>query len=586
MVLTPAKGQVPVLDSELFDEGERMTVTSETLGLSGTFLDEAMDQLRQGAVTLAQSSVEDRIGVLSELRDLLIDHAAEWVDVCCAFKSITTSAQRSEEILAGPSGVARYLTLLIASLQSIAQNGAPKIPGKIKTLSDGRLRVPVFPSQGVFDSVLFGGLHAEVWMKPGVTPETIHGQLLEPVLSPQSPAPIALVLGAGNVSAIPMTDSLTKLFHNGQVVLLKLNPVNDALKDVFCKILLPIIERGWMQIVCGGGEVGQAATHLEDVATVHITGSHHTHDRIVWGDTAEERQRRQLENDPLLKKPITSELGNVSPWVFMPGNYSNRQLNFQANNLAASLVNNAAFNCITTRVIVTWRQWEQREQFLDALDQSLAQVPGRTPYYPGTCDRFSRFTGVTPEAGADGQLPWLVMRDVDRQQMPQLFEDESFVSACAEVQLDAESPEDFLETATDFCNAELFGTLAAAVTIPNDFRRQQPEKVERALSQLNYGSVCVNQWPGLVYGLMTPPWGAAPDSDLTNIQSGSGNVHNLYFLDQYEKTVFFGPLCLVPKPIWFPSHTRAEQVAWKLLKLYRNPSVTGLPSLLASAVLG
>jgi acyl-CoA reductase-like NAD-dependent aldehyde dehydrogenase len=548
-------------------------------------VEQAMAELRRGAATLSQTGLGERIQIVREIRQLLVEHAREWVKVSCRIKSIETSAQRSEEILAGPATAARYLALLIASLESISRAGAPDLPGPVKALPDGRLKVPVFPARGLYDSLLFKGLRAEVWMQPGVTRTTLHGDLLDPLLDPPSVALISLVLGAGNVSAIPLTDSLTKLFHEGQVVLLKMNPVNEALLDVFCKVLAPLIERGWMQIIQGGAEVGQAAMQLDDVSTVHITGSHHTHDRIVWGG-AEECQQRQRDNSPLLQKPITSELGNVSPWIFVPGEYSRKQLRFQATNLAASLVNNAGFNCVTTRVIVTWKQWSQREHFLDELDQALEMIPRRSAYYPGAHDRFERFTGQVPQHPDDGSLPWLILKDVDPQQMPQLFSDESFVPACAEVQLEADSPQDFLQRAADFCNNNLFGTLCAAITVPNPFRRQEQPLLERVISELNYGSVCINQWPGLVYGLMTPPWGAAPGSDLANIQSGIGNVHNLYFLDKYEKTVFHGPLTNFPKPIWFPSHQRAEKIAWKLVPFYGNPALVGLPGLLVPAMLG
>ena len=42
-----------------------------------------------------------------------------------------------------------------------------------------------------------------------------------------------LVLGAGNVSSIPATDTISKVFQEGQVVLLKMNPVNEYLGPIF-----------------------------------------------------------------------------------------------------------------------------------------------------------------------------------------------------------------------------------------------------------------------------------------------------------------------------------------------------------------
>ena len=88
---------------------------------------------------------------------------------------------------------------------------------------------------------------------------------------------------------------------------------------------------------------------------VHVTGSADTHDAIVWGPQGEERRRRLAENDPLLTKPITSELGNVTPWIVVPGEYSERELQFQAENVAAMIANNASFNCIAAKMIVPSR---------------------------------------------------------------------------------------------------------------------------------------------------------------------------------------------------------------------------------------
>ena len=80
-------------------------------------------------------------------------------------------------------------------------------------------------------------------------------------------------------------------------------------------------------------------------------------------------------NLPLLEKPVTSELGNVSPWIFLPGEYSRRQLAFQAENVAASVVNNVSFNCVATKVLITWKRWPLRSQFLDLIDAVFARTP-------------------------------------------------------------------------------------------------------------------------------------------------------------------------------------------------------------------
>ncbi len=527
-----------------------------------------------------------RVRLLREIRGLLHQNSREWIEICSQAKSLRTQGQRSEEILAGPVGVSRYLTILSSNLEKLVKKQPISPKYTVTSLSGGKLQVNVFPVKQVKDHLLFPGLKAEVWMKPGISRDQIHGDLLEPLFDPPNPAPVSVVLGAGNVSAIPLTDALAKLFQESHVVLLKLNPVNDYLKDVFEKILAPVITPGWMKIVTGDAEVGKELIESPLTKSVHITGSQQSHDAIVWGSDPCQAAERKANGTPLLEKPITSELGNVSPWIIVPGKYSNRELRMQAMNIATSLTNNAGFNCVTTRVIVTSRSWPQRSQFLTELRQSLKQIPARVPYYPGSAERYQEFLGEPAPIAADGTLGWHLIEDYPLDNHSRLFSEESFLPVSVEVALDTETPDNFLLAAVEFCNERLYGTLSVAITCTNRYRKEHRELFIEQIDKLNYGSVCINQWPGLVYGLMTPPWGGAPNNDLIDVQSGQGCVHNLFFLDNYEKTVFSGPLCNFPKPVWFPTHSRSEEVAWKLLDFYCGPSVLKLPGLITSALLG
>lgn len=119
-----------------------------------------------------------------------------------------------------------------------------------------------------------------------------------------------------------------------QVVLVKMNPVNDYstpfLKDVF----LPFIEAGFIHFVRGGADVGAYLCQHPEVDDVHITGSAMTHDIIVWGSTAAEREHNKAADTPKLSKPISSELGGVTPVIVVPGQWSEKELLYQARNVA------------------------------------------------------------------------------------------------------------------------------------------------------------------------------------------------------------------------------------------------------------
>ena len=276
----------------------------------------------------------------------------------------------------------------------------------------------------------------------------------------------------------------------------------------------------------------------------------------------------------------------MSPWIVAPGHYTDRQLRFQAENVASSIANNASFNCVATKVIVTWRGWPQRQRFLDLLDQTLAATPRRDAYYPGAADRFERFAQQRLAPELEGAPPWTVLRGADPDARPELFLEESFVCVCAETALDSDSPERFLDDATAFANDRMWGTLAASLTVPAELQRRRRERLDRMLAELRYGIIGVNQWSAVAFALMSVPWGALPGSTLHDVQSGIGFVHNTYLLDEVEKTVLSSPLTIFPKPIWFSTHRVPEAVAQRLMAYYARPSIGRLASLLTMAVRG
>ena len=81
------------------------------------------------------------------------------------------------------------------------------------------------------------------------------------------------MLGAGNVTSIPVLDVLYELLAHNRVVILKVNPTQDALVPVYERALAPLIEAGFLRIVRGGGDVGAYLTGHSGIDHVHITGA-------------------------------------------------------------------------------------------------------------------------------------------------------------------------------------------------------------------------------------------------------------------------------------------------------------------------
>ena len=547
--------------------------------------DKAIAALRNGAHRLVTMPVEERQRLLRACVAGVAANWESWVGAAWTAKRISAGeAARAEDIMTGPLPTLRYLRLLDQTLNDLTVHGQPQLPGK-PHLSRGHWRVPVFPTRQLFDRLLFGPIQAEVRMPLSVTEQTLYGDnALRATGSLPGQPLVTLVLGAGNVSSIPITDALTKIFQDNQAVLLKMNPVNEYLGPIFADAFAPLIDADLLRIVYGGAEAGARWIAAPEIDRIHITGSDRTHDAIVWGRSAAEQADRKATNSPLLSKPITSELGNVSPWIVVPGKYSNRQLRFQAEHIVASVTNNASFNCIATKMLITCRDWPQRELLLAMIDDILASVPRRFAYYPGAADRYQRFAGVS--ANDPDRLPWTLRRNVNPTADSHLFQEESFVGVFAETTITAADPLSFLHQAVDFANEQMWGTLAAALTVPGDVQQRSADEIASAVDRLRYGTVGINLWPGVAFALMSTAWGAFPGANLRDIQSGVGLVHNTYLLDQPEQTVISAPLTIWPKPMWFSTHRCPEAVARRVIRLYLEPTLWRLPSVLLYALQG
>lgn len=552
-----------------------------------TEIDQTLVQLRQGAVRLAASSLKERIEMVQACIEHVGRMAVPWVEAGCSAKqTVDSPAGRAEEILTGPVSVLRFLQLTRHTLCDLQVGSLPRLPGKLRHVN-GQFCVPTFPTRQLFDSLVFRQLSAETWLQPSVPREEIFGDAPARLTRMAAIVPrVELVLGAGNVSSIPVTDALTKIFQADCAVLLKMNPINDYLGPLLAEALRPLIEANWLKIVYGGIEQGSYAVGHDLVDSIHITGAKETHDAMVWGNDPVVRRQRLADRQPLIHKPITSELGNVTPWIVVPGSYTNRQLRDQAEGIVASIVNNASFNCVATKMLITWKRWPQADQFLDMVDQILRHTATRYAYYPGARTRFDEFSGTDPVVDSPDHLPWTLRRNVRFADEPTLFERESFVCVTGQTSLDGATPADFLDGAVEFVNEHMAGTLAASLTLPRNGSKEETVRWHHCLHRLRYGTIGVNVWAGVGFALMSPPWGGYPGADLANVQSGIGSVHNTLLLHQPEKTIVQAPLNLFPKPVWYSTHGCPDMVAWRLCALYTEPTIRRLPRLLLSALRG
>jgi hypothetical protein len=515
----------------------------------------------------------------------------DWLAAACEAKGLAPgSVEAGEELSAGVGTLVRLTRLLRDALRDIAKNGKPSFAGPVRRAADGRLRVQVFPA-GAMDRITFAQTTAEVWMQPGVTEESLVSGQAAAYADPDAHLGTVLVLAAGNVASLGPRDVLSKMFVEGKVVVLKANPVNDYLVPHWNRAMAPLVEAGVLRIVEGGAAAGEYLIHHPRIDAVHITGSDKTYDAIVFG-TGIEGARRKAADEPVLDKPVTAELGNVSPVIIVPGRWSAAELLYQADHVATMLVNNAGFNCVAARVIVTHADWPQRDAFLGALTQTLAGIATRRAYYPGASARRDAFVAAHPEAesygrGADDALPWTFIRGVPPGHTDDIaFNVESFFGEVAETALTAPSEAAFIDAATEFCNDVLWGSLSATILVSPSTLKDPAVRaaVERAVADLRYGAIGVNMWHGLAFAIGTTTWGAYPGHPRTDIQSGTGVVANAAMFDRPQKSVVRGPFRSHPRPPWFATASGSYEVMRRFVSFEAEPSPAKIPGLLLAAM--
>lgn len=565
-------------------------------------VEEALQALNAAKDRWARTSVETRIQLLGEIKSDLMRVAEGWAETAAREKRIPAGSPLvGEEWMSGPYAVMAACNALMSTLS--------QLPGKAflahlpqRRLASGQLAVTVTP-HSIWDRLLLSGVSAEVWMQPEVSESNLaaHCATAYDIPPGQRKGRLALVLGAGNIAAISPLDAFQKLFIENQVVLLKMNPVNEYLTDYLKAALKPLIEIDALRIVKGGGAMGAALTQHPLVEEIHITGAGATHDAIVWG-VGEEGRTNRLAKTPKNPRKITSELGAVCPTIVVPGPWSRSDIKFQAENIATHKLHNSGFNCIACQTLILPKGWAKTTELLSKIEQVMSRAGQRQAYYPGSEQRISEFakhSGRYHFMDRGPNAPACIVTDMDQGDQAWLASNEVFGPALATKLLEIDDSATFLEAAIEFANHELHGTLGANIIIhPATIQQIGVERFERLLLRLRYGTISVNAWTGLGFLLSPCPWGGFPGADINHPQSGIGTVHNSFMLENTERTIVKAPwrpfprglfslqFSLLPRPPWFITNQRQHVLGKLLTEFQHQPSLIKLPKIFLNALRG
>ena len=528
---------------------------TEAMGTARTH-DQILESVHARKDDWVRVPLEQRVRYLDSAMTRLLKVAPDWVDEANRLRKIDPASPiAGEEWISGMMITLRQIRLLRKNLAAMARTGEP-VPIPLRAGHNGRTVAQVFPA-GVVDRLLYMGNKAELWTSPGSEPTRAR------IYREKSCGRVALVLGAGNNSSIAPLDAIHKLMVENQVVVLKMNPVNEFLAPYLRTAFADLIADGFLAIVAGDAAAGNALVRHPLVDTIHLTGSRATYAAIA-GD-----------------KPVTAELGCVTPILVVPGKWSRGDLKHQSQNIAGMVTHNASFNCNAGKVLVLDQGWNQREALLQEIRSALAAAPARHPYYPGARERYARYLDKYPSAIRMGDgaatVPWTFIPGVKPDREEYALREEPFCGVLSEVSLEGNGdPDAFLKKAVPFVNDSVAGDLSCTI-VAKDIKNSA---LQDAIRDLRYGGVAVNAWCAMLYALGNTHWGAAPGNTPEDIGSGTGSGHNVFLFDAPEKSVLYAPFRAWPKPIWFPNH-RTLKALGRALARYEG---TGSPLALIRTV--
>ena len=501
-----------------------------------------------------------------------------WATICSDNKGTTKTPAEGEEWLGGPFASVLATQYYIKSLI----NDDDLVEGNFNNSENS---YKVFPNNFI-ERITFPFINAKVYFNKSMSFEDINkfrGFSKRYNIEPS----ITLVLGAGNFSSIPYLDVLYHLITRRSVILLKLNPVNEYLKPVFEKVFKNFIERGYIIVTNGNiNESKYMATH-PGINHIHLTGSDKTYEDIVYGRelTGNERSIKTLSK--INPKPITSELGNVTPIIIHPGKWSTSDIKYQARKIVTGKLNNNGFNCIAAQVVVLPDGWGHTETLIKYVKYYMNKSKDRKAYYPDSIERLTKLEKDKSYERVNSlscTTPHLT-REIKAYNKYEL--DEVWSSTIYFRKIAYSNAEDYVKNSIDYCNNELWGNLGVSVIIKNHNNKFNKHITNSYIENLKYGTIAINEWAAIGYIIPQLPWGGFPGNKDNDIQSGQSVVHNSMLFESPLKGIVetkFRISRLIDPP-WFITNRKSRRLFMNLTYFQINNTKINLIKLIFSALI-
>ena len=542
-------------------------------------IDRNISKLRVNSSEFLNLDKTNLISMLEQVINNIQTISYYWASLSSEKKGHLTKSKEGEEWIGGPFSCIYALQYFIEYLQD--EDGLD-----INNFDETNKSYKVFPTKNI-EKLLFPFLEGEIRFGKNLNFDQINEYRGFANRFNSNKPKITLVLGAGNVSSIPVLDALFHMIAHKSVIYIKLNPVNDYLLPIFTQVFEPFISRGFMIITEGDMEASKYLTEHDGFQHTHLTGSNYTYEIIVYGKTLSDKERSLKTLPKINKKPITTELGNVTPIIVHPGNWSRSEIRHQAKKIVTAKLNNSGFNCIAAQVIVLPKDWKHTAKLKADIKNYLKKIGDTTSYYPGAIENLNDLINSNNYEQINNlscSTPFLISNlDLEHE----YGNKEVWSTALYFKEISYNSYEDFCTNSVNYVNNELWGNLGVSVLIKNYKKKKNEIILNSYVENLKYGTVAINEWSALGFVIPSLPWGGYPGNKDNDIQSGQGYVHNSFLFESPQKGIIYSKFRLsrLIDPPWFVTNKKAHRIFKNLTYYQASNSKINLIKLIFSTLI-
>lgn len=460
------------------------------------------------------TSAIERLALLEQVQNNLKEYAEELGKVDAEMKNNLIG----ENITSVAEGMGTTVMPMAGTLMGIQHLYESLVKGKMpqalqtEKVDDNLYEIQVFP------------IHSKDKLSAAKQTGFIHVEGEPKQINPMDkPAGVIAISGAGNYSS--SIEMAMALFLENKVTLHKPHQLNEATDTVWEKIFRPLIDIN--AVAFCSADQGREMSELEGLHAIYFTGSTNVAQAIQKQASA----------------PLVSECGGNNPCIIVPGKWTDKDLKRQAIQLASVGKLNGGAVCGRPQTIITSKNWEQREQFLEELRKAIAKETFACgSHYPGVDKTKETFLEhqptaeiLKPENGKHKKSDFVLIPNISEEDFA--VTNEAFCQIYSEISLDVSTDtEDFLTKATNFCNDKLLGSLGCMILIDNDTMKKNEVRLNQTIRELNYGGIAVNDVPPNIWLNAYLTWGGCGETT-DNFVSGVGNFGNALNFENVKKSV-------------------------------------------------